>query len=48
MAATDSQYTPFVTGHIAAWIRRHRKRVLLGWLIIAVVLNRSVFQHRCQ
>jgi len=43
MAATDSQYTPFFTGHIAAWVRRHRKRVLLGWLIIAVVLIGTCF-----
>ena len=37
MAATDSQYTPFFTEHIAAWVRRHRKRVLLGWLVVAIV-----------
>ncbi len=43
MAASDSQYTPFFTGHIAAWVRRHRKRVLLGWLIIAVVLIGACF-----
>ena len=43
MAATDSQYTPFLTGHIAAWVRRHRKRVLLGWLIVAIVLIGACF-----
>ena len=43
MAASDQQYTPFFTGHIAAWVRRHRKRVLLGWLIIAVVLIGTCF-----
>ena len=43
MAATDSQYTPFVTGHIAGWIRRHRKRVLLGWLVVAIVLIGACF-----
>ena len=43
MAATDSQYTPFVTGHIAAWVRRHRKKVLLGWLVIAIVLIGACF-----
>ena len=40
---TAPEYTPFVTGHIAAWVRRHRKRVLLGWLIIAVVLIGTCF-----
>ena len=43
MAATDSQYTPFFTGHIAAWVRRHRKKVLLGWLVIAIVLIGACF-----
>ena len=43
MAASESQYTPFFTGHIAAWVRRHRKRVLLGWLVIAVVLIGACF-----
>ena len=43
MAANAPQYTPFVTGHIAAWVRRHRKRVLLGWLIAAVVLIGACF-----
>ncbi len=28
----------FFTGHIAAWSRRHRRLVLLGWLLIAVLL----------
>ena len=43
MAATDQQYTPFFTGHIAAWVRRHRKLVLLGWLVIAVGLIGTCF-----
>ena len=43
MAATDSQYTPFITGHIAAWVRRHRKKVLLGWLVVAIVLIGACF-----
>lgn len=43
MAASNTQYTPFFTGNIAAWVRRHRKRVLLGWLIIAVVLIGACF-----
>ncbi len=43
MAATDSQYTPFFTGHIAAWVRRHRKKLLLGWLVIAIVLIGACF-----
>ncbi|MBC8281371.1 MAG: MMPL family transporter, partial [Chloroflexi bacterium] len=43
MAATDQQYTPFFTGHIAAWVRQHRKLVLLSWLVIAVALIGTCF-----
>ena len=43
MADSRSQYTPFVTGHIAAWVRCHRKLVLLFWLIAAVVLIGACF-----
>ena len=43
MADSTVQYTPFFTGHIAAWIRRHRKRALLAWLIVAMALITTCF-----
>lgn len=43
MAGMETEYTPFFTGHIAAWIRRHRKLVLLSWFVIAVGLIGTCF-----
>lgn len=43
MAGMETEYTPFFTGHIAAWVRRHRKLVLLSWLVIAVGLIGTCF-----
>ncbi|MFC1925585.1 MMPL family transporter [Chloroflexota bacterium] len=35
---TSKKHRPFFTGYIAGWSRRHRRLVLLGWLLIAVLL----------
>ena len=43
MADTTKKYPPFFTGYIAGWVRRHRRLVLLGWLLIAVSLTATCF-----
>ena len=35
MAGTTTSHTPFFTGRIASWSRRHRRWVLLGWVLFA-------------
>jgi len=37
-ADTTTKYPQFFTGYIAGWCRRHRRLVLLGWLLIVVLL----------
>jgi len=37
MAGTTATHTPFFTGRIAGWARRHRRWVLIGWVIFAVL-----------
>lgn len=43
MLEPTGTYRPFFTGNIAAWVRRHRRMVLLGWLLIAVLLIGACF-----
>ena len=38
-----NEFPRFFTGRIAAWSRRHRRLVLVGWLIIALLLVGSCF-----
>lgn len=34
----NTKHRPFFTGYIANWSRRHRRLVLLGWLLIIILL----------
>ena len=43
MADIATEHTTFFTGYITAWIRRHRRLVLLGWLVIAILLIGTCF-----